>query len=189
MLLCGPCQQKCKELKRELAPARQICKNSRWWRLLKRPGASRQVLTRQHLSQPSDRRKSNSGKRIKERDVGGESGAAPSQQLLSPGLSVPSLSHLTSLLKPLAVTKNKPTSTPPFPPSPTPPMLRATFHPRPCPKLPLSFHPPPFDAYTQTRGSDCLRGHAPNIRAREEEKKEQWERAKAGTLSLAHDFH
>lgn len=99
---------------------------------------------------------------------GWQSGAAPSQRLLSAGLSVPSLSRLTSLLKPLAVTKNKPTSTPTDPP---PPMLHATFHPRPCPKLPLSFHPPPCDAYTQTRGSDCLRGHAPNIRAREGKRK------------------
>lgn len=61
-------QQKCKELKRET-------KTHTDEKLLKRPGASRQVVTRRHLSQPSDRSKSNSGERIKKRDVGGESGA------------------------------------------------------------------------------------------------------------------
>lgn len=167
--------------------------NSHWWKYMKLPSTSCQVLTQQHWSQPSDISKCNSGKGERsvtsvERAEHGLHGAPLSQHLLSPGMSVPSLSRLTSLLKPGPSPKTS------QPPPPREPYCR---HDPLCPAPPFTRDPAPDSlslftrlpfTHTQTRGSDCLRGHAPNIRAKEK-KKEQWKGVKARKLFLAQDFH
>lgn len=104
--------------------------------------------------------------------------AALSRQLHSPDLSGPSLSCLTSLLKPGPPPKKKH----PLPRTGLSPRplcsagISATFHPRPCPRLPLSFSPPPFDTYIHTRGPYCLWGHTPNIRVEKKKSSERQEK-------------
>lgn len=98
--------------------------------------------------------------------------AALSRQLHSPSLSGPSLSRLTSLLKPGPPPKEHPLPRNGLPPRPLCSTgISATFHPRPCPRLLLSYYPPPpFDTNIHTRGPYCLWGHTP-IKSG---KKEQW---------------
>lgn len=114
---------------------------------MKRPGASRQVVTRQHLSQPSDRSKSNSGERIKERDVGGERRA----RLAEWGCSV-TAAPFTRPVSPVFVTSDvsvktagrhqKQTDLHPYPP-PTPHPSNAPRHlsPATLPQTPSVFSP------------------------------------------------
>lgn len=87
--------------------------------------------------------------------------AVLSRRLHSRGLSGPSLSHLTSPLNPPH--QHTPSQEHRAPPPRPPPGISATFHPRPCPRLLLSFfmHPAPFDTHTHRHtpeGPYCLRG-------------------------------